>query len=150
MIQLKGDDRMLHKKHVMPLPERSVVSEAIAAHLRRSFPEIAAAYIFGSFVGQEAFGDIDIGVLLAGGELPPPLEYELSMENALEKEVRLPADVRVLNSAPLSFQHHVIKSGSLIIDNDPNRRAAFEGKVRKQYFDFARFRKRYLKEVAHA
>lgn len=141
---------MQHKKHTMPPSERAGISETIAARLCRSFPEIAAAYIFGSFVGQESFGDIDIGVLLAGEELPAPLEYEISMENALEKEVRLPVDVRVLNSAPLSFQYHVIKSGSLVIDKDPNRRAAFEGKVRKQYFEFSRFRKRYLKEVAHA
>ena len=141
---------MQHKKHSMPQSERARICETIAAHLVRSFPEIAAAYIFGSFVGQEAFGDIDIGVLLAGGELPPPLEYELSMEAALEKEVRLAVDVRVLNSPPLSFQHQVIKSGLLVIDKDPNLRAAFEGKVRKQYFDFSRFRKRYLKEVVHA
>jgi|MudIll2142460700_1097286.scaffolds.fasta_scaffold85629_1 hypothetical protein len=141
---------MQHKKHVMPPSERAGISETIAARLNQSFPEVVAAYIFGSFVGQGDFGDIDVGVLLLGEELPPPLKYELSMESALEKEVRLPADVRVLNSAPLSFQHHVTKSGSLIIDKDPNRRAAFEGKVRKQYFDFSRFRKRYLKEVAHA
>ena len=88
--------------------------------------------------------------MLAGEKVPAALEFELSMETALEKEVRLPVDVRVLNSAPLSFQHQVIKSGLLVIDTDPNRRAAFEGQVRKQYFDFSRFRKRYLKEVAHA
>jgi hypothetical protein len=147
---IKGDESMQHKKHVLPKSERAGISETIAERLSRSYPEIAAAYIFGSFAGQESFGDIDIGILLVGEELPAPLEYELSMEAALEKELRLPVDVRVLNSAPLSFQHHVIKSGLLIIDKDPNLRAAFEGRVRKQYFDFSRFRKRYLREVAHA
>jgi len=141
---------MQHKKHVMTPSERDGISEMIAARLCRDLPEIAAAYIFGSFVDRESFGDIDIGILLAGEGVPPPLEYELSMEAALEKEVRLAVDVRVLNSAPLSFQHQVIKSGLLVIDKDPNLRAAFEGKVRKQYFDFSRYRKRYLKEVAHA
>ena len=141
---------MQHKKHVMPPSERAGISETIAARLNLSFPEVVAAYIFGSFVDRESFGDIDIGILLAGEEVPPPLEYELSMEAALEKEVRLAVDARVLNSAPLSFQHQVIKSGLLVIDKDPNLRAAFEGKVRKQYFDFSRYRKRYLKEVAHA
>ena len=141
---------MQHKKHSMPQSERARICETIAARLVRSFPDIAAAYIFGSFVDRGSFGDIDIGILLAGEKVPAALEFELSMETALEKEVRLPVDVRVLNSAPLSFQHQVIKSGLLVIDKDPNRRAAFEGKVRKQYFDFSRFRKRYLKEVAHA
>ena len=150
MMQLKGNGSMQHKKHVMTPSERAGISEMIAARLCRGLPEIAAAYIFGSFVDRESFGDIDLGILLAGEKVPAALEFELSMETALEKEVRLPVDVRVLNSAPLSFQHQVIKSGLLVIDTDPNRRAAFEGQVRKQYFDFSRFRKRYLKEVAHA
>jgi hypothetical protein len=150
MIQSKDNGSMQHKKHDMPQSERARICETIAALLVPGFPDMAAAYIFGSFVDQESFGDIDIGIVLAGEKVPAALEHELSMEAALEKEVRLPVDVRVLNSAPLSFQHQVVKSGLLVIDKDPNRRAAFEGQVRKQYFDFSRFRKRYLKEVAHA
>jgi hypothetical protein len=38
------------------------------------------------------------------------------MENALEKEVRLPADVRVLISAPISSQQDATKSVLLIME----------------------------------
>jgi hypothetical protein len=62
----------------------------------------------------------------------------------------LPVDVRVLNGAPLSFQYHVIKDGQVIVDHNPDIRADYEGRVLKQYFDFSRFRMRYLKEVMHA
>jgi uncharacterized protein len=141
---------MRHKKHSIPHSKRASVADRITSRLSRGFPEISAAYIFGSFAGQESFGDIDVGIFLRGAGLPQPLAFELALENALEKVIRLPFDVRVLNSAPLSFQHHVIKNGLLILDQDPNRRAAFEGNVSKQYFDFSRFRKRYLKEIAHA
>ena len=138
------------KKHGMAKPEQAAISNRIAACLRKDFPEISTAYIFGSFTGQDSFGDIDIGVLVSGENFPPPLEHELAMESALEKELRLPIDVRILNWAPLSFQHTVIRNGLLIIDKDSNSRAGFEGNVRKRYFDFSLFRKRYLKEVAHA
>lgn len=141
---------MRPKKHSLTTAERTSVSTKITERLSQSLPEIMAAYIFGSFVGQDIFGDIDIGILLSVDELAQPLAYELNIENLLEKEIELPVDVRVLNGAPLSFQQNVIRKGLLIVDKDPNRRAAFEGNVRKQYFDFSRFRRRYLKEIAHA
>lgn len=141
---------MRPKKHSLTTAERTSVSTKITERLSQSLPEIMAAYIFGSFVGQDSFGDIDIGILLSADELAQPLAYELNIENLLEKEIELPVDVRVLNGAPLSFQQNVIRKGLLIVDKDPNRRAAFEGNVRKQYFDFSRFRRRYLKEIAHA
>lgn len=141
---------MRPKKHSLTTAERTSVSTKITERLSQSLPEIMAAYIFGSFVGQDIFGDIDIGILLSADELAQPLAYELNIENLLEKEIELPVDVRVLNGAPLSFQQNVIRKGLLIVDKDPNRRAAFEGNVRKQYFDFSRFRRRYLKEIAHA
>jgi hypothetical protein len=38
----------------------------------------------------------------------------------------------------------------LIKDEDPNKRADFEGMIFKKYADFAIYRKRYLKEVLNA
>jgi predicted nucleotidyltransferase len=78
------------------------------------------------------------------------LEFELKLEGDLEKLVRIPVDVRILNHAPRSFQYTVIREGTLLLDGDPNRRAVFETNVIKQYMDFARFRRRCLKEIAHA
>lgn len=141
---------MRPKKHSLTTPERTRVRARIADRLRLSFLEITAVYIFGSFVGQDGFGDVDVGILLSTDEPAQPLAYELNIENLLEKEIGFPVDVRILNGAPLSFKQNVIRNGLLIVDNDPNRRAAFEGNVRKQYFDFSRFRERYLKEIAHA
>jgi predicted nucleotidyltransferase len=91
----------------------------------------------------------DIAVLLATSPAEP-LKFELTLEGDLEKSVHIPVDMRVLNHAPQPFQYNVIREGKLILDRDPNRRAAFEGNVIKQYLDFSRFRRRSLREIAIA
>jgi predicted nucleotidyltransferase len=128
---------------------RGDILRRTAAFLAGWHPEIQAAYVFGSFARAEAFGDLDVALLMA---TPPaaPLEFELKLEGELEKRVRVPVDVRILNHAPPSFQYTVFREGMLILDGDPNKRAAFEGNVIKQYLDFARFRRRCLKEIVRA
>jgi len=71
-------------------------------------------------------------------------------ENNIEKLISIPVDVRVMNAAPLSFQYQVIHDGRVMIDREPQHRAEYEGQILKQYFDFSRYRKRYLKEAVYA
>ena len=128
---------------------RHAIFSRIAGFLSSQHSDILAAYVFGSFARREDFGDLDVAVLM---EAPPEgaLAFELKLERDLEKLMRLSVDVRILNSAPQPFQYNVIREGVVLVDRDPNRRAAFEGNVIKQYLDFSRFRSRCLKEVAHA
>jgi predicted nucleotidyltransferase len=136
------------KRKLVPV-QRDALSEALAGLVRQLVPDAAAVYVFGSFARGEDFADIDVGILM-GGAVAGPLELELKLEVSLEKDLNYPVDVRFLDGAPLSFQFAVVRDGRAIVDSEPNRRAAFEGLVRKKYFDFAIFRKRYLKEAAHA
>ena len=137
------------KKRVLDKTGRDSVLSRTAGFLTSRHPEILAAYVFGSFAREEAFKDLDVAVFLDG---PPaaPLEFELKLEGDLEKLLRMPVDVRILNHAPQPFQYTVIYEGVLLLDQDPNRRAAFEGNIIKQYLDFSRFRRRSLKEFIHA
>jgi predicted nucleotidyltransferase len=137
------------KKRSLDEVGRDSILSLTAGYFASQHPEIIAAYVFGSFARQEAFGDLDVAALIAA-RLAEPLEFELELERDLEKLVRIPADVRILNEAPRSFQYTVIRQGKVLLDRDPNRRAAFEGNVIKQYLDFSRFRRRCLKEIAHA
>lgn len=122
---------------------------AIADRLNELCDGLVAAYVHGSFLKEEAFSDVDLGILLT--EKPDrPLIRELDLEVALEGSVSCPVDVRVLNGAPVFFCQSVIRTGEVIADLDPNRRADFEGWVLKKYFDFAPFRARYLSEAANA
>jgi predicted nucleotidyltransferase len=117
--------------------------------LLREIPDIVAAYVFGSFARDEAFRDIDIGVLF---DEPPPslLEFELRIEADFEKVLKMPVDLRVLNGAPQSFAYTVLREGKILVDRNPNLRASYEGNIIKQYLDFSRFRKRSLRSLTDA
>lgn len=136
-------------KHKLDSGQRDVLAGALSGAMQQLIPGAIAVYLFGSFARGEDFSDLDIGILM-GCEVMQPLEFELKLEVCLEKALKYPVDVRILDSAPLSFQFAAVRDGRLIVDSEPNRRAFFEGSVRKKYFDFSIFRRRYLKEAAHA
>jgi uncharacterized protein len=128
--------------------EKKVFVDALSACMLQH-GEIYAAYLFGSFVTEKSFADVDLGVLLRR-ESEDMLEYEIELESKLEKLARFRLDVRVLNKAPISFAQNVIRYGRLILDREPNMRSDFESYVLKKYFDFVRFRRMYLAEVINA
>jgi predicted nucleotidyltransferase len=128
--------------------KKAAIAETIASFLDQH-QEIYCVYIHGSFLTADLFADIDIGLLLAR---PPEnlIEYEFEIEIAIERQVNLPVDVRVLNNAPLSFIQNVIRHGKVVLDKKPNTRSDFESYSLRKYFDFAPFRRRYLSEVINA
>ena len=140
---------MKKKKYTLSKSYRDKIAESISSYLRETMESITAAYLFGSFVTDGSFSDIDLGVIVKK-DLANLMSFEFELENRLEKICRHPLDVRVLNRAPLSFCQNVIRHGKVVLDRDPNHRADFEGNIRKQYFDFSRFRKQYLKEAVNA
>ena len=140
---------MKKRKYTITKSRKDRIAESISSHLREAMESITTAYLFGSFVTDDAFSDIDLGVIIKT-DLANLMLFEFELENRLEKICSHPVDVRVLNRAPLSFCQNVIRFGKVILDRDPNLRADFEGNIRKQYFDFSRFRKQYLREAVNA
>ena len=134
-------------RHQIEPSEKENIIRTVSSHLLEIHEEIIAAYCFGSFLA-DAFADIDLGLLL---DSPPEEQvvYEMALETELENLIPYSFDIRVINRAPISFCQSVVR-GKVIVDRDPNRRADFEGRVIKQYFDFAPFRQRYLAEVLNA
>ncbi|MGB9856980.1 MAG: type VII toxin-antitoxin system MntA family adenylyltransferase antitoxin [Dictyoglomaceae bacterium] len=112
--------------------------------------EILFAYIFGSFIVQEDYKDIDIGIYLKNFEDIDPLKYELSLERELEDKVKIPFDVRVINNAPLGFIYNVIKEKIIVLDRDDDFRADFESIILREYFDYKHLIMEYLKELKNA
>ena len=135
-------------KHNITKREKEKLTKTISSFLQQS-REIFAAYLFGSYVTGEPFGDIDLGVLVRN-EPKNLLEYEFELEIKLEELVKFAVDVRVLNNAPVTFVQNVIRHGKIIIDSKPNIRSDFESYILRKYFDFAPFRRRYLAEVINA
>lgn len=140
---------MITRKHSLKDPQRGQVVKKISSYLVKRHGEIVAAYLFGSFNTADRFSDIDLAVFVDNPQ-DDPLFFEINLEVELEKIVKYPVDVRILNHAPLSFCREVIRSGTVIVDREPNLRADFQGNILKQYFDFTPFRRRYLVEVVNA
>ena len=135
-------------KHSLTKREKEKFIRTISSGLQQN-QEILAVYLFGSFVAEKPFADIDVGILT---RIVPDyvLNYEIELECRLEKLLTFKMDVRILNKAPISFVQNVIRYGQVIVDSEPNRRAEFESYTLRKYFDFARFRQRYLAEVINA
>jgi len=136
-------------RHTLSRSEKEKVIQIILSHFFQQYDEIFSVYIFGSFISKRHFSDIDIGII-TDMDLNKTLDFELKLENRLEKLIKYPVDVRILNQAPISFSQNVFRAGRVIIDKNPNMRADFEGRILKQYFDFSPFQQRYLQEVTNA
>lgn len=130
--------------------KKDVLKESIEKGFSR-YPNIIFAYIFGSFLSSESFSDIDIGIYLDNENISDnALQIEFELERELENVLHIPADVRILNCAPLSFVFNVIKTGRLVVDRNILLRSEFEGLTFKKYFDYRHLRDEYLKEVKNA
>ena len=132
-------------KHTITKQDKEKITKTISSYLQ-NHKEIVAAYLFGSYVSGQPYGDIDLGILVRN-EPENPLEYEFELEIKLEELVKFAVDIRILNKAPVSFVQNVIRHGQIIIDSKPNLRSDFESYILRKYFDFAPFRRRYLAEV---
>jgi len=138
--------RTLRKRYFLETKKRRIILNKIK-NLLDAQSEISFAYVHGSFVDGDAFGDIDIAVYLAPMPLGTDIYYEFALENAVEKETGYPADVRIINEAPLSFKFSVLRGGECILEKDEDIRVAFQEHTMSMYYDFAPFRERYLKEA---
>ncbi|MFO7979540.1 MAG: nucleotidyltransferase domain-containing protein [Candidatus Aminicenantes bacterium] len=136
-------------KHNISKKRKEEIVKEISSQLNKG-KNIIFSYIFGSFVTDDKFSDIDIGVFCTENISKEPLDFEFELEEKIKSFAKLPVDVRVINHAPLSFVYRVIKEGILIADKDIGKRTDFEGMIFKKYMDFAIYRKRYLKEVMNA
>ena len=113
---------------------------------------IVAAYLFGS-VARETAGarsDVDVAVLYA---VTPPATLEglpLDLESEISRLVGRPAQVIVLNTAPVDLVHRVLRDGVLLLDRDPGARIRFEVRARNAFFDLQPIRDRYRRRPLSA
>jgi uncharacterized protein len=112
-------------------------------------PEILFAYAHGSFLEESRFRDLDVAMFLRpefiAGQSP---FYETELGSELQKDLKalFPVDIRILNTARLSFQYNAIK-GRLLADQDPEARIAFITKTVALYLDIKPILRHYTKEA---
>ena len=123
--------------------------EKLIEHLRdflRSRDEVVFAYVFGSFLEEETFHDIDIGIYLSEIPQEESTQYGLALSQTLSSNLRIPVDARVLNFAPVSFLYHVIR-GKLIIERDEELSTTLVEQTIQRYLDLKPLVYRGMKEA---
>lgn len=105
------------------------------------YPEIAAAWVFGSAARQElrADSDIDIGLLLRTKGETAEDHYEMLGDLAARLEsvtAPHPIDVVLLEPQGPIFAHEALCDGKLICEPDPERRIQFEADTVARAIDF--------------
>lgn len=113
--------------------------------------EILFAYLHGSFLKSKTFQDIDVAVYLEETTKHDIniIEYEIALSLLVEKQLRMAADVKALNWAPLSFRYNVSR-GLLLLSKDELKRENFLCATWMEYFDFLPISKAYVREVLSA
>ncbi len=125
--------------------ERADLEHAVREGLETAADEVLAIYLYGSRARGTASSDsdVDLGALLRSA--PPPSLHSVAreLEAAVERAVKLPVEVVVLNTAPADLVHRVLRDGVLLLDRDRAARIRFEVQSRNEYFDLAPLRRLY-------
>lgn len=126
---------------------REHLEEAIR-HELEARPEIAFAYLHGSFLAGGDYRDIDVAVWLDPARVASDdrERYALDLSVALHLGLKQPVDVRALNDASLAFRHHALK-GRLLMARDREFLDELRARTWDEYFDFLPFAHRYLREA---
>lgn len=122
---------MARQHHLAPAQRDAVVrtlQDELATH-----PDVAFAYLFGSFVGESAFRDVDVAIWTtsAAGRL-----VDVELATRLSTRVGLPVDVRRVNDAPVPFLFKVLR-GQLLACRDQRHLADLIERTARQYHDVA-------------
>lgn len=120
--------------------------ERMVRQVVQSAPDDAVAvYLYGSRARGtgSADSDVDLGVLLSS--VPPGRLRSVArdLEDAVERAVKIPVEVVVLNTTPADLVHRVLRDGVLLLDRDRPARLRFEVQSRNEYFDLAPLRRLY-------
>lgn len=107
--------------------------------------EVVAVYLYGSRARGTATdrSDVDLGLLLRKSPPPALADAARALEARLERDLGLPVEAVILNTAPPDLVHRVMRDGILVLDRDRPYRLRFEVQSRNEYFDLAPLRRLY-------
>ena len=125
----------------------------VVKEVNRCFPEILGrfeqvelAYLFGSFVQEAEFEDIDVAICASSLPASPLARFKLAMKigKALERQLRprFEVDVRLMNEAPPWFQAEVLRTGRLLFVRTEAWRVAYEAALLSWCLDYQPLRDR--------
>jgi predicted nucleotidyltransferase len=107
--------------------------------------EVVAVYLYGSRARGTASSASDVDLALLMRTTPAPILQGVArdLEARVERHLRMPVEVIVLNTAPADLAHRVLRDGIVLLDRDRAVRLRFEVRSRNEYFDLAPLRRLY-------
>lgn len=130
--------------------QKDLLISEVAALLLGKEP-VLFAYLYGSFLGDGPFRDMDVGVYLDFHSFKNPEEmFQYSLALGAECDLAFSGvtiDLRPLNLAPLPFQFEVVTRGQVLFAKDEERQIEFEVRIRSLYFDFVPHLKLHYKRI---
>ncbi len=120
------------------MPDKKEVMDEIGKIIS-GFDNVSAAYVFGSYVRDDDFNDIDVALLISN-ELNPYASFKFEMRVARELERRIKPrfefDVKILNHSQIEFQYEVLKGGKAVFLRDRTENVEYEFETISNYLDF--------------
>ena len=123
--------------------ERERLIRAIKERLLQE-PDIVFAYLHGSFLTEESFRDIDVGILSG---VAKDLSFESDLSYELSTALGYEIDIRVINDAPVAFQMAALRNGRLLLSRNDDARTDFIENVGRRYREYAHFRNVFMEAV---
>ncbi len=110
--------------------------------------EILFAYIHGSFLDNLPFHDIDVALYVDPKEVDSSQSFDYSLGLSVELTQKLGKDIdtKVMNYAPVGFQHSVYKNGKLLFSREDSLRLDLLEKNSLDYISFYEFSVQFIRE----
>ena len=109
------------------------------------------AYIYGSFLSEKFFRDIDLAVYFDSTAFKDSYDmftYSFALSAACDLAISgVTCDLRPLNLAPLPFKFDVVTNGRIIYKKDEECQIDFEVRTRSLYFDFLPHLRFYFRRI---
>jgi predicted nucleotidyltransferase len=113
----------------------------------RACDDVTALFFFGSLGRGELkpLSDLDLGVLLKGNSVKEKMfDRQLDLMEVIARELGTDEfDLIILNTAPLRFAYHILKSGEKVFVKDQRQLGDFHENVVKKYLDFRYYRREF-------
>ena len=136
---------MKSELHRLSFAEKQQVIRRLAEEMEGQ-KEVAFAYLYGSFIEDSPFHDIDVGVYLSGIGQAEAFIIAVKLASRLSIALNLEVDVRVLDFAPISFIFQVI-CGQIVFERAPEVRMGIVENAIHQYLDIKPLLHRAMKEA---
>ncbi len=135
---------MFERVHDADAASRNLTAARLADSLGQE-NDVSFAYLFGSFLEERRFRDVDVGVYLTEAAAGSA-DRALVLAERLGRATGYPVDVRVLNDAPLTFLFHALR-GRVLLCRDEERLSEILERTAQRYLDIEPILRRATREA---